>query len=681
MALTKVHARMTSPAVNVDSYASVQDAINAVPSGGILEFTSGKTYTVTSRLTVTTPMSIFAYGATIDFADSRSSGGFNSDAMTITSSNVHIYGGTWTETAPDGTYPQVGTHGIVFLGTENGVGVAPTYLDNISVQDATIHSWQYVALSFIRCKNFRAEKNYMHTIGYTGVETRSSNNGVINDNIIRNLHPSGSAGDNAYGIAITLSSNGNTVQRPVSHTITVSGNLVEDVRTWEGIDTHGGFAVTVSGNTVKNCRTGIAMVSYQGGATSADDVGCSHCNVVGNTVYNDTSIIPLTSAQRGIIADGQVRSGGTNLGQQITITGNTLTNCGSKAANDELGAIEVLTVNGANITGNSLYESGSNGIAIFSCENLNVSGNTIYGVNPNATTAFPEATATFSGNPTASDTLTLNGVVCTFSASASAVVSNTAITVNIGATLADTLTNLAAILVTARDTGTASVAPNGALGFCNFTASSTVLTVTYQFPIRMLSTFWSLAKSSSVITLSGSNLSVPSDDQGSGIMIDQLSGGSSPTGLIVGNIIRNPTSSGMAIRGINQKVDTSISYSDNVLLGKGILYDIEGSAILTAHRIDSLFENTVTYNLPSISAGASFDINLPAPIGNNSSNVFDISADRYLNGLVISTQGNAGGYVIARITNTTGSAIDIASTTIAYSVKKIENNSYGNPTT
>jgi hypothetical protein len=681
MALTKVHARMTAPTVNVDSYASVQDAINAVPSGGVLEFSPGKTYEPTSRLTVTTPMSIIAYGATIAFPDNRSSGGFNSDAMTITSSNVHIYGGTWTETAPDGTYPQIGTHGIVFLGTENGVGVAPTYIDNVSFQDATIHSWQNVAVSFVRCRNFCVESNYLHTIGYTGIQTRSSNNGIINDNIVRNIHPSGTAGDNAYGIAITLSGNGNTVRRPVSHTITVSGNLIENCLTWEGIDTHGGFAITVNGNTVKNCRTGIAMVAYIGGATSADDVGCSHCNVVGNTVYNDTSVIPLTSAQRGIVADGQVRSGGTNRGQQITITGNTLTNCGSKSSGDGIGAIDVLAVNGANITGNSLYDSGSNGITVYSCENLNVSGNTIFGINPNATTAFPEATATFSGNPTASDTLTLNGVVCTFSASASAVVSNTAITVNIGASLAATLTNLAAILIIARDTGTASIAPNGRLGFCNFTASSTVLTITYQFPTRMLSTNWGLAESSSVITLSGSNLSIPSDNQGSGIMIDQLSGGASPTGLIVGNMIRNPSASGMALRGINQKTDTSISYSDNVFLGKGVLYDIEGSAVLTAYRIDSLFENTVTYDLPSISAGSSFDINLPAPIGNNSANIFDISMDRYLDGLVITTQGAAGGYVIARITNTTASAIDIASTTIAYSVKKIKRDSYGDPTT
>ena len=106
---------------------------------------------------------------------------------------------------------------------------------------------------------------------------------------------------------MTLSGSGNTVARPVSHTITVSGNLVSNVPTWEGIDTHGGYAITVTGNTVINTYTGIAMVAYKDGATSADDVGCSHCTVTGNTVYNNLSVVPRASASRGIVIDGQVR--------------------------------------------------------------------------------------------------------------------------------------------------------------------------------------------------------------------------------------------------------------------------------------------------------------------------------------------------------------------------------------
>ena len=37
MALTKVRSSMILPVISADAYATVQDAINAVPVGGVLE--------------------------------------------------------------------------------------------------------------------------------------------------------------------------------------------------------------------------------------------------------------------------------------------------------------------------------------------------------------------------------------------------------------------------------------------------------------------------------------------------------------------------------------------------------------------------------------------------------------------------------------------------------------------
>ena len=679
MALTKVRSSMILPVISADAYATVQDAINAVPVGGVLEFSAGTTYVIPSRLTITTAMTITAYGATLQFPSGRSAGGFSNDAVTITSSNVNIYGGTWKEVAPDGTYPQIGGYGIVFLGTENGTGVAPTYLENVSIQDAMIQNWQHTSILFSMCKDFRFESNTIDNIGSTGLQTRSSNNGIINDNIIKNIHADGVLGslDNAYGIGMTLSNSGNTVARPVSHTITVSGNFISNVPTWEGIDTHGGYAITVTGNTVINTYTGIAMVAYIGGATSADDVGCSHCTVTGNTVYNNLSVVPRASAARGIVIDGQVRSGGT-LGQQVTVSGNTVTNHGGQSATDDLGAIEVLTVNNAMVSGNSIYNSGSAGISMSSCQNMNVNSNNIYQINPNNTVTFPSGVFTFSGNPTATDTITLNGVTCTFIAGASVVNSLTAIDVLIGASLADTITNLKAIVESARDTGTATVMPNGALGFCNYTATGTTLSISYQFPTRMLAAAWTLAESSSVISVSGSSLSIPTNDQGAGIVIDILSGGATPTGFVSGNNVRNPDAT--AIRGICQKVDTSVSYSNNVFTGKGILYDLVGSSVWTTERVDSFYEGNIDLDLPNIAQNTFLYVNVPYPSNAGNEVTVDLSSERYLQGLVVTAQPSRG-YIILQIANYTNGAVNIAQGLIYYKVSKIDSASYGDPTT
>ena len=662
MALTKVTSPMFDDVTafgavgnNIaDDATAIQNAIDAVESGGVLRFSPGKTYYIGSRLVVDKPMTIDATGATIRFANGRASGGYNSDAMTITSSNVHIVGGTWKEVYPASS--GLGTAGIVFLGTEN-VGVAPTYIENVSVVNATFDNWEEVAVYFAFVSGFTFENNSLTNCGYGGVIAISSNNGVIANNKIGKINPTGAIGDNSYPIAITLNNNGNTAQRPLSHSISVTGNYIYDAFTWEGIDTHGGYNLSITGNTLKNCRTGIAIVSYLG-ATSLTDAGPVNVTVSGNTLYNDLSAFPSgrSDLQRGIVVEGR-GSGTSVLGSNCTIVGNSLYNCGGKDADESLSAIELQAINNVTVSDNSISYSGSCAISSFSCNNQLISGNNIFDIDPYNTTTFPSATFTFSGNPTAADTLTINSVVCTFVAGSSAINSNTAIDVNIGATLADTLTNLKSILETARDTGTSTVMKNGILAYLNMNidTGAGTFTPTYQFPTRMLRTTFTVAKSSSAITLSGANLSVPSDDQGAAIVIDILSGSSNPTGMVCGNYIRNSTSTGIAIRGICQKSNAvDMVYKANTFYGKGVLYDIEGSAVLTCASIDKLWENSITsVNLPSISSNASFTMFLPYPSQQSASlGISDVRFDRYTDGLTWSVQP-ATGYGILQIYNAT----------------------------
>jgi hypothetical protein len=651
---------------------AIQLAINATPTGGLLYFPAGYTYYCASRLVVNKAMTISAYGATIRFNGTRS-GGYQNDAISITASNVKILGGTWKEVAPTSN---VGDYGITFYGVENNSVTPPTYIENVGIQDATIVDWQGESIVFRMCQNFYVVNCDISNIGYSGVTTLSSNQGVISNNRIGDLHPTGviGSGDNAYGIAITCNGSGNTVGRPVSHDVAVTGNYVYNVKTWEGIDTHGGYNISVTGNTVRNCQTGIAMVAYPG-AVAANDAGVRRSAVVGNSIENDPLIfVSRNGLQRGIVIDGQVRAGG-DTGDGITVSGNSLTYCGGKNVDESLGAIECLQINNCVVTGNSINEAGSNGIVLFSCANSLVDGNSIWQIDPFNTTAFPTATATFSGNPTAADTITLNGVVCTFSASPSAINSNTAINVLIGANQAATITNLQTILVTARDTGTASVMPNGRLQFASFSNNGTAFVVTYRYPTRMLSTNWTVSDSSSVIAWSGANLSIPSDDNGAGIRIEQLSGGEAPTGQISNNFIRNPNSSGISIRGICQVSDSEIIYRGNSLSGKGVLYDLEGSGVLTCSSVSNLFESDVTYDLPSISAGSAYEFYVPYPTSQASGASLSIFPNRYLDGLIISVQVQTGNAIV-QLYNPTAGAINLASTRFTYKYEQLRD--FGN---
>lgn len=687
MALTKVsHSLITGAYTNILDFGAVgndstndtpaiQAAIDATPSGGVLMFAPGLTYYCDTRLVIDRPMTLSCYGATIRFNGTRT-GGFNKDAVSITSSNVKILGGTWKEVAP--TVFGGGIFGITFQGVENDSSTPPTYIENVGIQDATIEDWQGEAVVFRMCKDFYASNNTIRNIGYWGIGTLSSTQGVISDNVISDILPNGNLGDNAYGITVTANSNGNTIGRPLSSYISITGNTVIDVKTWTGIDCHGENNLSIVGNVIRNCFFGIGMVSYIDGATTDRDQGPEQLSIVGNVISNDPTVYPnRVGLGRGIVVSGFIRSPyNGNTGDNVTISGNTLYYTGDKFSDDSSGAIEVNYVNNAVITGNTIQDSGSNAIALLSSSNFLVEGNNIFAIDPFSTAQFPTATATFSGNPAPGDTITFNGVVCTFSASPSAINSNTSITVLIGGSQAATITNLQNILATARDAGTASVMPNGRLQFCSFGNDGTDFTVTYRYPTRMLSNLWTVSESSSVISWSGANLSIPTDRRGAGIFIHQdLATSFITTGKVSNNFIRNPLGSNISIRGICQTSDGAVVYHNNAMSGLGCLYDLVGSGVLSCSSVANIFENTVTRDLPSISAGASYQFFVPYPAISATGVSVTMFPSRALDGLTIAIQPGSG-FAIVQVFNPTSGAIDLGNTNFSYKCEYLQN--FGN---
>ena len=689
MSLTKVSYSMINGAcTNVIDFGAVgndvandtpaiQAAINATPSGGTLMFAPGLTFYCDTRFIIDKPMTLFCYGATIRFNGTRS-GGASNDAVSITSSNVKILGGTWKEIYP--TVQAGGNYGIVFQGVENNSSTPPTFIENVGIQDATIENWQGEAVVFRMCKNFYASNNTLTNIGYAGIITLSSTQGVISDNLVSEIFPTGVIGvdQDAYGITVTSNLNANTVGRPLSSFISITGNTVINVKTWTGIDCHGENNLSIVGNVIKNCPLGIGMVSYIGAATTAGDQGPTRLSVVGNTISNEPSVYPgRVGFGRGIVVSGFIRSPfNGNTGDNVTISNNVLSFTGGKESNESQGGIEVNYINNAVISGNSINSSGSNGIALLSSTNFVVDGNNIFGIDPFNATQFPSATATFSGIPTAADTITVNGVVFTFVAGASIVNSNTAIDVSIGGSQAATITNLQNIYISARDTGTASVMPNGRLKFTTPSNNGTNFVITYAYPTRMLGTNFLVSESSGVISWSGANLSVPTDDNGAGIRIEQdLATSFVPNGKVSNNFIRNPTASGISIRGVCQTSDGAVIYHNNALSGKGCLYDLSGSAILSCSSVANVFEDVLTFDLPNIGTGATYEFFVPYPSSAAFGASVTVSPSRFLDGLILTVQPS-NGFAIVQLFNPTAGGINLGSTNFSYKYEQLKN--FGN---
>lgn len=111
---------------------------------------------------------------------------------------------------------------------------------------------------------------------YMGIQFLSVTDGKIDRANIKNVNHNATIG-NSYGIS--CSDDQNTDAARTRH-VTISRSVVDGMRDWVGIETHGGYDIRVSDNTVTNCASGIAMAT---GAISRS-FGPERVNVMGNYI-------------------------------------------------------------------------------------------------------------------------------------------------------------------------------------------------------------------------------------------------------------------------------------------------------------------------------------------------------------------------------------------------------------
>ncbi len=604
------------------------------------------TYTVQGNANITTPTILTGYGATLNFTINAANQGIK-----ITSSDVSVFG--LTLNGPQFAAFNQTQNAILAQGTDNDPS-APTFINNIHIEDVKMTGWGSNAIEFLFVEYFNINHNRVLDCYKYGFLILSSRFGDIDHNKIKGVIADGVVGTNAYGI--TLTKNGGTeVRFPVSHHIGVDHNTLDDMRTWKALDTHGGRDLVFSNNIVTNARTGIGLVSFPDASGGAGNGRAPiRVTVIGNTISRGT-LVSVSDVQAGISMSGE---GTATLDIRSTggiIVANTIDGYGSDSISGK-GAIQIQYTGNTVVIGNPISNSGRQAIMIFSSQNMNVSNNSIKTISGAASVA-PVGTITFGGNPSDADTITINNAVWTYKTTPAATRD-----ILIGGNLSDTLDTTSTDLEASVD---------GRVSTATYTNSATVLTVTSDTIGRSLNTFTLAASVAAAVNLTGGAIG------SSGLDIQKLSG---PSGALAesSGIIADNTFDIGAFTGIQFEDDNiKVRLHNNIHLGTGPLYDMKGSGARPqsgSGNIVGLFSGVFTSDIPSIAAGASASIFAPAPGVPAAGASATVSLNRFganFDGLSVAIGALSDNFLEIRFLNTSSGALNLESTSFAVTADKV----------
>jgi hypothetical protein len=146
---------------------------------------------------------------------------------------------------------------------------------------------------------------------------------------------------------------GELVSQPRSAYVTVTGNRVSGVPTWEGLDTHSGSHIVFSGNRISDTFFGIAVVASRT-AAHADYVYAPQAVTVSDNILDSG----VTDGSRGT---GIPFTGTSVESATGSISGNTITGYGHAGAPED-GAIRTYFTKGLTIRHNVIEAPSPTGI-------------------------------------------------------------------------------------------------------------------------------------------------------------------------------------------------------------------------------------------------------------------------------------------------------------------------------
>ncbi|EKE05243.1 MAG: hypothetical protein ACD_19C00386G0002, partial [uncultured bacterium] len=219
--------------------SSLQTAINNTASNGVLDVTGCGPYIGTFNIS----KSITLKGAKIN-APANVSGIF------ITADNVIITNAVVT-----------GSQSSVYQSGEKCImatGSSTDSIDGLTIRDSSISRCGYGGIYLRFGRSALISNNTIQDSVYTGILLASVSNSTVENNVVRRTGVYGGSanGWNAYGITATQQSGDSP-----STDILISGNTIDTVPTWHGLDTHGGVRISFVGNIVSGARRAIFLTS------------------------------------------------------------------------------------------------------------------------------------------------------------------------------------------------------------------------------------------------------------------------------------------------------------------------------------------------------------------------------------------------------------------------------------
>lgn len=335
-------------------YSSLEDALAAIPLGGVLEIRN--LHTRAATWTINKPCTIrFAQGGQITVSSATVK------AITVAADNVTLERPLLRGT---GAASSTGA-GIQARGVS---ATAP--IDGLKVDRPDIQNFTQYGILLEWVTNFEITGGFIRDIAYGGVMVLSGINGVIRDLHVKDINKTAGLA-NSYGIAVSRAETTTSlVTYPRSTDILIDGCLAENVP-WEGLDTHAGLRIKFTNNTVTGCRVGIAAVGSSG------VYGPKEVVIRGNVLDSQNT---TGAAGSGVVVVGA----GDTLGSPIELaTGVVEGNVISRHGTDSSGTAAILAyvTNGLVVSGNTMIEPVSNGVTLFYDNyGFTVIGNTVIDV-------------------------------------------------------------------------------------------------------------------------------------------------------------------------------------------------------------------------------------------------------------------------------------------------------------
>lgn len=353
-----------------DDSAALQAAIIAA-SGKVLILNAEATYYISTTLTVYGALEIWGHNATIQNLSSHIT------LISILGAQVIILGLT-LKGAGNSSYNTNGRL-ISITGADNGASVAPTYITQITIRDCSLQAAGRAAVFCSFVDRIRVENCLIDDIGYGGVELLSCKNASVSGNFISDVTPGVNAGgpyNNMYGVYASRVNAADTTRYPASFNIKIVHNILQNIP-WEGIDCHGGVMMDFSHNILLDCGVNNAAIAIVHGddAASTPIVSVTDVTVIGNVIRGGRGYGIATST-----ASASVRH------KNITISGNTIENCGGPSYITARGGLRIGTSKGVAITGNTFEYCAPYGIIINDqyAGNISITGNTFHRIASNA---------------------------------------------------------------------------------------------------------------------------------------------------------------------------------------------------------------------------------------------------------------------------------------------------------